>query len=984
MRNPEIRKIIYKGITTSPDDYMCPDGDLAGAMGVENLNGAITSASRYQPKKIMLLETKSGEEAYVVYLHQEPTYTNAIIAYNTYAGTQWYWIDVTSGFPGIFNPESISDNNRLGVPTSFMSVKDVCSIGNTLIIFGDEIEYLIFSLKDNKYSYLGTHIPELPITFGLKASLQRYIKDGWVDGNNTGEEIAPKPAYTGFAYFGFGGFPEDFDGISLSEKNIEYASPFIRATVNELVNKVHDKGFFCMPFLVRYAYKLYDGSTTMHSAPVLMPVYTFDGEVNGISVVSDYSTNLKMLSYYITYVKAVMDYAVDAAALVELKKWKDIVKGVEIYISRPLYTYNQDGNVRANVLGDQSSDSPVFYDDYLSKVYTISDNEPAGETGLYRKRCISSLVPSDFWDHYGKPKASIQLDLKGKNEWLDEVKHCSQFYLFKSYDIDELSTARTVIPCSSNYINNIVTRTAAIDEYQSHDTLMAESIFLFNKRVNLGGIRRRLYSNFSIKTLVPYQNQGTDRRGLADNSRSNVCLYTTINEGGLTNVVQGKTVEMPTYFWWQYIYHPNVDTANIYIVSDTPFYNINLKAEEHTGLNGAVSILSNLSNHASYGLDISYTTPTPTATEVSTPAKLYTSNVGNPWVFEPTNVNTIGTGKILATASAAKALTDMQFSGEHLYSIYVFTTEGIWGSKPSGTGGWQGFEPVARDVLTHPLAVCQIDDAVVFPSDKGIMLLQGSATVELSATLEEKSRVKVSEMTGLRRLLLNPALTDLANLFLINRKAEDVENYELDEVFSPDPRAYFDSDELRIFFDYTNSRLVFSRNDKQYSIVYSLSTKLWSMTPWHLVYKIRSYPDSYAMYKTLGDKWFLVNLSNRNVDIKGDETDGLYIPQNGFVITRPIKCEGYGDTLKELEVLTHQGRFGRTKVKVIVYGTLDYKKWYPVASSVNSDIYRSHGQYYRAFAIALMLDLSTDDYLDSATLQIEPRRTNKLHGMGYR
>ena len=62
---------------------------------------------------------------------------------------------------------------------------------------------------------------------------------------------------------------------------------------------------------------------------------------------------------------------------------------------------------------------------------------------------------------------------------------------------------------------------------------------------------------------------------------------------------------------------------------------------------------------------------------------------------------------------------------------------------------------------------------------------------------------------------------------------------------------------------------------------------------------------------------------------------------------------------------------------------MDYKKWYVVASSTNADIYRSHGQYYRAFAIALLLDLDESDYLDTVTLQLEPRRTGRLHGMGY-
>lgn len=1006
MRNPEIRKIQYKGISTSPDGYLCPDGELAGAIGVENLTGALTSASRYEPRRVMLLETDEGSEAHVVYIHQTSQYTHAIICYDR---TTWAWIDVTHGFPETFHKTDLDDHKLFvdgTVPDiNLDEVNKVCAIGNTLMIIASDIHYLYFKFEgedeDVKYAHyhnLGTHIPELPITFGLVSQMQHYYNHNEVLGvdehaeNDDDEkrkpwivEYLPKIMTMGAN----DNVPQVF------EENKRVITTAIMAKVNSLVNNCNKKGVFCLPFLVRYALKLYDNSITMHSAPVYMPVSDISEDCAGIWPVLDWFNNdKKSFRFHIDYIRSYLDYAVEASAKRVMMDWKDVVKSVEIYISAPQYTYDPAGDIEEILggCGNAGINGEDFYSKYMPKFRTISKLWYGGQRGVYKYRKVADLQEPGFYDETAYKSARqfykdddnntkfyyplwvFQLPKKTLSDYYEQVKKNGAFYLLASINIEDLSPTRKMVPIKDDYLPSLVARTAMTDEYQSHDQLHASVAYVYNSRLNLAGISRTLYDGFSIKAMIPYQSAGSSADcSMQMDQTMDIQMSVEIVEDGRRYVVRSRHEDMPWNFWWHYLYYPNPSCKNFWVGA------YKLKADDHELLNGSVWMDGKWMSFELAG-DLDAAPPMPTHIDVVSSSKLYTSNAYNPWMFEVTNINTVGNGEILALSSAAKALTDMQFSGEHLYEMYIFSTQGIWGAKVSGTGGWTGFESITRDVVTHPKAICQIDDAVVFPSMRGLMLLQGNTTAVISDIFSDSQQIKVSEMPGLRRLLLDPGITDLANILLSKLDFEEITDEMLDDLFTPNPSEYFESDKLRLFFDYTNQRIVCGRDDMDYSLTYSLNSKAWSTAPWKLVYKPNSYPNCYVMMKTLAGRYFLSELSDRS---KKKDDEDYFIPHHAFIITRPIKCEGMGDTLKELESAVHQGRFGRTKVKIIVYGTLDYKKWYLVGSSVNADIFRSHGQYYRAFSIALLLDLDEYDYLDTVTLQLEPRRAGRLHGMGY-
>ena len=73
-------------------------------------------------------------------------------------------------------------------------------------------------------------------------------------------------------------FSISFDAISegsiwneFSDNNKTRITDQVLAHINKFIaERSTNKGKFIFPFFVRYAYRLYDGTLTMHSAPILM------------------------------------------------------------------------------------------------------------------------------------------------------------------------------------------------------------------------------------------------------------------------------------------------------------------------------------------------------------------------------------------------------------------------------------------------------------------------------------------------------------------------------------------------------------------------------------------------------------------------------------------------------------------------------------------------------------------------------------------
>lgn len=316
------------------------------------------------------------------------------------------------------------------------------------------------------------------------------------------------------------------------------------------------------------------------------------------------------------------------------------------------------------------------------------------------------------------------------------------------------------------------------------------------------------------------------------------------------------------------------------------------------------------------------------------------SEVNNPFSFPSSNTVSIGTDKILGINSAVKALSQGQFGQ---FPLYAFTNQGIWALEVSNTGSYTARQPVTRDVCNNLDSITQIDTAVLFTSDRGIMLIQGSESICISELLNEKA-FDITTLRGCEQLAQMTGLT-----------IEHLKHSNFIEYIKG----------CAISYDYTKQRIIVFNKDYFYAYVYSLKSKTWSMMQSNFINTVNSYPDSYIMTKDNT----LVNISNA-----GNEHSKTV---KGIIITRPLKLDS-PDLLKTITQSIHRGVFEKGHVKSVLYGSRDCINFVPITSSTDHTIRSIHGSPYKYFRFAIITELLPGESLSGTSIIFETRQTNKL------
>ena len=322
------------------------------------------------------------------------------------------------------------------------------------------------------------------------------------------------------------------------------------------------------------------------------------------------------------------------------------------------------------------------------------------------------------------------------------------------------------------------------------------------------------------------------------------------------------------------------------------------------------------------------------------PNKLYTSEINNPFYFPTTSIVTIGTGTILGMSTASKALSQGQFGQ---FPLYVFTTDGVWALEVSSAGTFYARQPITRDICTNPDSITQLDSAVIFATDRGLMLLQGSEAICVTDGIATEHPFNV--LTKL------PHAADLHAML----------DHNADTCLPTQPFLAFLSG-CRIIYDYVHQHIIVFNTNYTYAYVFSLKSKLWGMMYSNLASTLNSYPNALAMSQDN----HLVSFSDTDQDIC-----------KGLLITRPLKL-GDGDTLKSIHTLLQRGNFQRGDVNTVLYGSRDLVNWHIIATSVNHEIRNLRGTPYKYFRVASVATLTPDKSIYGITVDVEPRHTSVL------
>lgn len=845
-------EVKYSGLSANPSDYDCLEGEMA------TMRNLIAEDNALKPIPAPIVEQSfSARRPSNVWVRETSSFRHYIYHF----GDSLYY--------RVAGKED--DGDQVLCYLGDVEVYNLEIIGNTLVaITSSGLHYILWKPETQVYEYLGNGLPECPISFGLQN----------IDGIKHSEEF------------------------TASTTDVSDATSTILARANKIIaEEIIAQGKFIFPFFVRYAYRLYDDTTlSHHSAPILMFPSTTEGIFAewGLTNNGDNAVTLE-------YTPATLDYQalLSSGEYDNLKRWRDVIKSIDIFISAPIYTYDQNGTV---------------------EILTATSGLPS-----YTTDSCSVTKPKDG-DYYkvtalGTHPSYHRLPLRSYSDIKDDIEGCSHFYLVRSIPIESLVCDERATLYLDD-LSNLTTRELMTDDYQTHDALVAKFSQVYNGRLNIANIQRRLFGGYNLASMVCYRNE-------PDTGTAEVSTLVLTANGGAT--VQGGSTDKLTIdsHTFSYVFYPDMAAygMGIKLYDGGSIYLNTYRLEPHPFLNGAVRFKGfPTANKDVLEQDFEWESSAAADPIIDMPNKIYTSEINNPYYFPLNGINSIGIGEIYGIRSAAKALSEGQFG---TYPLYAFTSEGVWALEVTPTGGYNAIKPIIEDVCLSSKSIVQMDDSVAFASQRGIMLLSGSNAICISEALNNDYPFQFETL---------PYYNQITTVY-----------YELI------PFSEFVKN-CTMAWDYFHQRLIVF-GGALYAYVFSLRSKRWGIIEGDGNTKVlRSYPEALA----LNNEGFLVNYS---APTTGTVTTSV------LAVSRPIKL-AETDALKQITSIIQRGVFRKGAISTVLYGSRDMFNWHLISSSKDHYLRGFRGTPYKYFRVVVNGTLQGDESISGCSIDFEYKQTN--------
>lgn len=885
-----IKDIKYSGYSVQPSDYECPDGQLATSLNLISEDNQLKPVLLPKP----ILNCNLG--GMVRCIHHVPNQDNYIIVRQNDSMQGLYWIRKTDEYANEGGAEFIA---------LYKDIKDIAIVGNTLVLATVEgLRYLLW--KDGAYIALASKPPFVSISFGMK---------------QVGECTDRKELSITFKTSQLGGLYPD-----LTEENSNAVFGLLLSSIKE---NITDKGFFYMPFFVRYAYRLYDGSYAWHSAPILMlpmviPPLILVGKYTETSGAQSVPSTLSVPYFSLDY------KILDDDTSKSLSDWKDIIVGIDVFVSAPIYTYDQSKRIER--LSNLYLILTHSYYDWGWAPRLGADTPKEFFVGHYVERGSQA----GFIDHTKATDGAAGIaawDLPLNDKFHDDIKNVSKFYKVASLDFEQIKAMDEYksLPLDFTEFDTLITRPELPDDYQSHCELSANYLLSFNSRLNLADVYLTPAQPYPLKSAVQATTPTEEEQDVS------ITVYTRLN--GVLCSITSKLVAISNKWdleksFPRYIYYPDASAYKMVFKYGEKKIIINLT--RHDFLNGAYWF-------GGLGIDAKPLTneaeeSKKTVDNVPMTNKIYTSEVNNPFYFPLLGINTVGSGRIMAISTAAKALSQGQFGQ---FPLYAFTDDGVWALELSSTGSYSARQPITRDVILEGTEPLQMDNAVLFATNRGIMYISGSQTTCITDVINSENPFDVMSLPGMDKL-------------------HAMLGHQADKCIPAAPFLTYIS-KCGMLYDYVHQHVLIYNPDYTYAYVYSLKSKEWGMMYSTIEAGVNSYPEALAV----DHNGTLLDFSATG----GVETKGLFV-------TRPIKLET-PDVLKTMDTVIQRGHFQKGHVQSVLYGSRDLYNWHLVWSSRDHCLRGFRGSPYKYFRIACITSLSVAESLFGASLQFTPRQTNQ-------
>lgn len=313
----------------------------------------------------------------------------------------------------------------------------------------------------------------------------------------------------------------------------------------------------------------------------------------------------------------------------------------------------------------------------------------------------------------------------------------------------------------------------------------------------------------------------------------------------------------------------------------------------------------------------------------------------NPLVFPAKNSVQVGSSVISALAANTRPISEGQF-GEA--PLYAFTDEGVWVLMLGEEGTYVARQPANREICSNPNGILQIDDAVLYPTNRGIMMQQGRNSICITDQLDGCP--------------FNFMDMKYANQIIATNETES------EEISYIRFRDYLKSTDM--IYDYYDNRIIVFNPNQAYAYVYSLKSKMWGTMKNVFNKRVNIYPESYATNK---------EGKILNVYVEEPSSNTPY-----FLCSRPLTISDK-EVYKTIFTCIARGYFQKGtngKCAIVLYGSNNLFDWYLIKTSINEYLRGMAGSPYKYFRVALIGNLAANESISGLSAEFQERLQNKL------
>ena len=947
------QSIRYKGLSLTPDEMAVENGATSLCGNLELHDGALRPAIVSGTKLSQSL-TVNGTVAKLMYVHETGNYRHliAIVSSSVY----WFKQDGTLGSP---SPIKSLYNQA--------SVRSIDSIGNTLVIVAtDGIHYALW--KDSAYKYLGQKPPFVDISFTLSMDDEPEEYDlGGVeaDGSKYGfYDAFQQTTYESGELYNMVSGTNWTNGdicVNVKEDKQSDLTQSIYALLNRTNNLIARKGRFYANFFVRYCYRMFDGSMIMHSAPVFMPVmvpnnyhvsastvcFSGDSTAATISLKEDLNfhrvdangetknVNISKATFHYHPRNTALRYLMDGTSdVANLKEWNDIIKSIDVFITPPITNIDTTEKI-SNII-------------VAKRAYGL-------ERGFISPE-IWAVASSDL--KIGL--AVVDFPTISDDSYRNKLKNSSAFYKICSLKVSELtvSTAIRDLPVDKVAIYQTALQEQMKDDYKTHNYLFANGSYVYNHRLNLYGVKERLFDGFTKRSMFPYSMRLFDTDPLLRIKKIVTVLNTTSGkkyaEMGTSYV---ECILEPAMITNLCKFYPDSRAEKMVIFTATSsgteyIYAFDLEACEE--LNGAMHLgtFENDGSDASNYLISSFSYSVDDVVDMSN--KIYTSESDNAFYFPLNGINTVGIGTIQGIASTTRALSQGQFGQ---YPLMAFSTDGIWAMEISSQGTYSSIHPISREVCSNTKSITQLVQSVIFSTNRSLSKIVESQVASMSDTLDGPG-FSIANNLGKFLNYFNDAEGDDSATKTVKSQMRQLIG------FTSSPIDFFQ--ECQVIYDYKNSRIFclnVSESAKAASadtvaLCYSVKDDAWStFIIKNVLTALNSYPHPYIQFRDGS-----VTMLDKGYDYD-DET--MY---HGILVSRTLKFDE--DNVPDAVTGYIHSLTSGTVPVMWLYGSNDNQNWHYLGRVGGMKSSYMASRSYRFFRIALYLRMKSKNQYFATRLEV--------------